>query len=198
MNDFEDGDLELRINYELALKIISSLLLLTTLALILAGNVSAAPYQLNLSTGELIDLNVSNNETANITIYVLNYTTTTINNITNSNVTINQTQVNKTDIEIINRTYINETYNGIYNFSSYYTKAEVDSMFQNSVYKVPLGDFNNLVARVNVVNDSVWNVTEEGIDKTTKTKANVALWVSLVAVLLAALIFFLLKRDEVI
>jgi hypothetical protein len=64
--------------------------------------VSASPYQLNLSTGELIDLGVGN-DTANITIYILNYSSQTIlnnsyPNNTFQNVSNNITWYNYTNI----------------------------------------------------------------------------------------------------
>lgn len=170
--------------------------------LCLLSPISAAPYQLNLTTGELIDLNVTN-ETANITIiiynYTLNNTNTVINNITNitnSNVTI----VNET--EFVNKSYY---YNESYGFNNetllnYYTKDEVNGKFLlTSIPYVSQAPFNELTGRVDTINNTIWNGSVViKFDKEVSTKATIALWVGIFAFLLAVVIFILLKRDEVI
>ena len=73
------------------------------LSVSLSVSISAWPYQL-YSNGTLVDLNSSNNQTTNLTIYQ-------ITNITNNNITNNIT---------------NNTYDS--NLTSYYTKTQTDNL----------------------------------------------------------------------
>jgi hypothetical protein len=132
--------------------------------------VAASPYQLNLTTGELIDLNVSNNETTNITIYILNTTQQNIvwNNYTNQSISwTNITNITNTTCLNCSNNYTNYTNISMYNYNytingsngTFYNKTEVDEKFKSitdfNTFAGSLAfDFNNLVTKVNTINES--------------------------------------------
>jgi hypothetical protein len=121
--------------------------------------VSAWPYQLNLSTGILIDMNTSNNETTNFTIYILPQSY----NITYYNQT-NITYVNLTCVNCTynNYTYVNYTYNGtnwlVYNQTEsnarFLTIAEASSTYST------IANFNSLTTKVDSINDTSIEISE--------------------------------------
>jgi hypothetical protein len=133
--------------------------------------IMASPYQLNLTTGILTDLNSSNNETANLTIYIIhiwsNYTINTTyiqNNYTYVNSTIYQNITNITNITWQNITCINCSY--IYSNETTYNKTEADSRFvlttEENSYRaginlgnyIPRGEFDTLTNKVNSINST--------------------------------------------
>jgi len=126
------------------------------------GLISAAPYQLNLSSGILTDLNESNNTTGNITIYVIN-----------QNYTINQTQTFNYTYYIANETF-NQTYylTNITN-DTYYNTSQADGIFVTitdfNSYKTALvfpypskTEFDALVSRVNNITLTTPEETSHG------------------------------------
>jgi len=112
--------------------------LIFLLCLFSLGLVSSFPYQLNLTDGTLIDLNSSNNNGTNFTIYVI-YQNVSINqtnvyNITNQNITQNITYVNMTCLNCTN--YYNQSVNNTY-FDYGYNKTDLNGNF------VTISDFNS-------------------------------------------------------
>jgi len=139
------------------------------LLLLLIPLCSAAPYQLNLTTGILTDLNTTN-ETINITIYIINTTNIqniTWNNYTNySNITqeinwVNITNITNTTCLNCTNNYTNytnlTTYKTTYSINGteviFYNKAEVDAKFKT------IADFNTfdsgINTKVNAINQSI-------------------------------------------
>lgn len=113
-----------------------SLILFLLLAIV---NVSAWPYQLNVSNGILYDTNVSNNTTTNFTIYVVY---TNITNITYINQT-NITYINQTNFTCFNCTNINNTY---YNYTYYYNSSNWTNVYnitESDARYVSLANFNS-------------------------------------------------------
>ena len=176
---------------------LGTLLAVIVMLLIITPSVSASPYQLNLSTGELIDLNVSN-ETANIAIYILpnitNINNITWNNYTNSSISQNISWTNITNITnltCINCTqnYTNNTEMKVYNYTyeingtngSFYTASQTDNVFVTKTSFNELStNYNNLLNRVNEVNST--------IGTTTTKQNNTAIWVVLVLIGLVSLL----------
>lgn len=115
--------------------------------------ISAWPYQLNLSDGALTDLNVSNNLTTNLTIYIVSY-----------NYTIQDNDwINITNLTCLNCTYYNNytyAYTYILNATNYtfYNKTDSDAKFLTVVdfnsYKTSLTystitELNNAITSLN-------------------------------------------------
>jgi succinate dehydrogenase/fumarate reductase cytochrome b subunit len=181
-----------------------------------AAMVSASPYQLNLTTGQLIDLNSSNNETANITIYVLpnitninnitytnytNYTNlttfqnvtwtniTNITNITCVNCTQNYNYTNNTDLRIYNYTMNGTTWNG-----TFYNITEADGRFTgktdfNSFVTAVANDFNTLSIRINDIN------TTKITNKDTKNNDTI-LWIGIAVVGMLSIVAIIVARQN--
>ena len=139
-----------------------SLILFLLLAIV---NVSAWPYQLNVSNGILYDTNVSNNTITNFTIYVVYTNITNITYINQTNITyINQTNFTCFNCTNINNTYYNYTYyynssnwTNVYNITEsdarYVSLANFNSYKSALVYPYPSqADFNALVTKVNAMN----------------------------------------------
>ena len=113
--------------------------------------VSAWPYQLNISNGQIIDLNASNNATTNFTIYVY-----MINQTYNNTIYINQT--NFTCYNCTNISYYNYTY--IFKNGTFYNITEADSKFvtlsdYNSYKAINFptrAEYDTLLSRVNSIN----------------------------------------------
>ena len=181
--------------------------------------VSASPYQLNLTTGHLIDLNSSNNETANITIYVLpnitniitnnntytnytNYTNlTTFQNVTWTNITnitnltcVNCTQnyTNITDLRMYNYTYQFNSSNG-----TFYNRTEIDEKFAgkidfNSLTTAVASDLNTLNLKIGLVNATA--MEKAGI--TTIKNNNTVLWIVIAVVGLISIFALLVAGNK--
>lgn len=191
---------ELYLEYYVLFTFIVGVLLGIAATVFLLSPVSAAPYQLNLTTGELIDLNQTN-ETATIIINIyndteiihthnysglINLTNITITNITNSNVTITNVT------EYTNKSYFyNETGN-FTNFTNYYTKAEADSRFNPlSETYATYNDLNTVVSKVNSLNETYFNETEK------KDNNNVGLWIVAILGAIGSIIaIFMIKKGE--
>jgi len=156
------------------------------LLVILINPVSASPYQLNLSTGELIDMNISNNQTANITIYIIN---NTMNNYTTQNVTwLNITNVTNTTCVNCTNNYSNYTniswYNSTYSVNgsngTFYTRTEVDSKL--AAYKT-ITEFNTFDT---TINNKVNAINQSGV--VVEEKSLTILWILSIAGCVLALI----------
>ena len=150
---------------------------------------SAWPYQLNLSNGALTDLNESNNETANFTIYVImqNYTYMNFTNITYENLTC------------VNCSYTyNETneyflYNGSLDF---YNKTEQDAKFLTIV------DFNNYKTALTYpyVTTADFNSAIDNLNQTISNKKEDShgyLWaIAIISILLSAAAIAMALRNQ--
>lgn len=174
--------------------------------LLAGGLVSAWPYSINISTGEIVDLNVSNNETANLTIYIYNYTTnftnatqtyynitnvtvtnyTLIDNITCVNCTNNYTNITEQDLKIYN--YTIQDSNG-----TYYNKTQTDNVF---VSKTDFqNNLNNVITGTNTANSnlntsiSAINNTVTDMQKKNKNR-NIPVWIGIIVAILIAIVAF--------
>jgi len=123
----------------------------------LATAVSAYPYQLNLTDGNLIDLNASNNMTNNITIYIIHENATIFNNTINTTINITNNPIT----EIYNSTYINYIWNGTTNstfderfvlFDTRYVEESEFNSYKNNLLIPTKTEFDNLVTKVNNIN----------------------------------------------
>lgn len=184
---------------------------------------SASPYQLNLTTGVITDLNSSNNETANITIYVLP-NITNINNITQINNVTNITYTNYTNLtayqnvtwnnitNITNLTCVNCTQNytnitelRMYNYTlngtswngTFYNRTEVDEKFAIRT------DFNSLTTAIasdlNTLNLRIGLVNTTAMEKTvagTTKNNNTALWIVIAVVGLISIFAMLVAGNK--
>jgi len=130
--------------------------------------VTAWPYQLNLTNGNLTDMNSSNNATTNLTIFIVNNSFVNQTNLTNITV-VNCTNCS---YNITNNTYyqINGTNTSFYNRSENEAKFLTISDFNS--YKVALtypypsrAEFDALVLKVNQTatietsHGSLWGVS---------------------------------------
>lgn len=154
--------------------------------------ISAWPYQLNTTNGQIIDLNSSNNETSNLTIYVIHQTNTTIINATTTTIvnnTINTTSINNiTNITCINCTYVYNMSmawsNWTYNFSDIDAKflkiGDFNSYKLNVLVPASKTEFDALVSKVNSINLT-------SIPETTTSSTTTLWWISIIALLLGLL-----------
>lgn len=140
--------------------------------------INAYPYQLNLSNGQLIDLNSSDNST-NITIYIIPQNISQSVSITYQNISNNVTSINTT---CINCSYYNSTNS---NLNNYLTKMEFDS-YKNGI------NLNNYALK-----SDINNLTKiENIDL--KESSHKLLWIVLIIVGIISAInlvtFFMLNQ----
>jgi len=130
--------------------ILISLLFFTSLIVM----VSAAPYQLNLSTGTLIDLNETANFTTNLTIYIIHQ------NVSYP-ISYNYTNCNVSFYNYTNYTFVlNDTNGTIYTVNETNNKFLTISAFDSYKFSLsypyaPLSELNNLVTKVNELNQTV-------------------------------------------
>ena len=138
------------------------------LIIVLALNVnmvSAWPFQLNLTSGTLYDMNASNNATTNFTIYVVNQTYI-LNNYTNVTIYMNMTN---TTCYNCTQNY-NYTYNYLFggNVTQIYNATQADARFLSIIdfnnYKTALTypypsriEFDNLTAFVSGIDNNSTN-----------------------------------------
>lgn len=188
------------IDFIFYLLLIVGITLSVTLALSL---VKAWPYQLNLTNGELIDLNSSNVNETNFTIYVIHQT------INNTNLVYlnytNITQVTYTNITYANYTYPNATiYQNVTNVS-YFNVTNVTcinctyhynttSSFNDTILTnyLKVSDFDSYTSKGFLL-ISDFNATYATVKE--KESPNTGLWiVSILAALLALIALFLIWR----
>lgn len=178
---------------------------LTAIALLMsvgiAQRVSANPYYLNLTTGQFVDLNETNETTLSIAIY--NYSYLTITNITwnvtnITNYPCYNCTTNITNITNITNTYTNKSYylNSTSNETAdFYTKAQADNKYLliGTPY-ASVGDLNVLINKFNELNHSVNNSISE-IE--VKKSSNAGPWIiSILAFILACAAIYLARRAE--
>lgn len=160
-------------------------------------SVSAWPYQLNLSNGILSDLNTSDSNSTNFTIYVLhNYTNISYTNYTNINYT-NLTCINCTYINYTNYTsYINSTMNSSEYYNSLDTNAKFLSINDFNIYKSSAVfpsriEFDTLVGKLN---ELTLNVTS--ISDSENETSHIGLWILCFAgVILGVISIFMIQRS---
>lgn len=178
------------------------------MGVLLVGMVSASPYQLNLSTGELIDLGIGN-DSATIIIYIYNYTTNhtnyTVQNITWVNITnvTNQTLFEVTNLTCVNCTqnytnatyeleprkyYLSNTSGTFYNVTQTEDKFVTKAVFEAGINNAN-SQINTLNSNLNIVNSNL-NVTNSSVTEIKdKEKSKVtALWIVLIIVALISIV----------
>lgn len=143
---------------------------LFVLSLLCLTLISAWPYQLNLSDGTIIDLNSSNNETANLTIYVLNYTY--------SNITyFNNTYPNNTYLNLTNYTYVNQSnwtcLNCTYNVSNFTTVTNVSNFTYFLINATNNTIYNRTEAEAKFMAIAEFNSFKNGLSYATKAEFDV-------------------------
>lgn len=178
---------------------------LTAIALLMsigiAQRVSANPYYLNLTTGQFVDLNETNETTLSIAIYNYSYLTITnitwnVTNITNYSSTCYNCTTNITNITNITQSYLNKSYylNSTNNSMDVYTKAETDAKYLliGTPY-VSVADFQTLINKFNELNYSV----NSSISDIKKPSSTTGPWIiSILAFILAAGAIYLARRAE--
>lgn len=159
---------------------------------LLAISVNAFPYQLNLTTGILTDLNASNNMTTTLTINVINYTYVNytyyygnitwmnITNVTCNNCSLNYTTINVTNINLTNNGYnssdLNASYVTIENFNAY--KSSLTYPYAS------VGEFQALTGRVNGIETSS-TANAARVDTLEKNKDDhLSMWITMIASLI--------------
>lgn len=140
--------------------------------------VYAWPYQLNLSTGVITDLNISNNVTSNLTIYIIS-NQTPLQNITQNISYQNITCVNCTYLYNMSLSWANWTYNFTEMDVRFVKLVDFNNYKANIAVTPTRADYDNLLTRVN--NISLTMVTETAPD-------NTLLWfISILSIILAGL-----------
>ena len=164
---------------------------------LLIDSVSAAPYQLNLTDGTLIDLNTTTSAD-NLTIYIIHQ------NSTCQNINYNITNITYQNITYQNLTCYNCTYNSTYSNNTYYNytingsqfvynKSDADLRFALISDLSSLRSDSAMKSDINSVNSRI-----DGINMTgtiTKSSSSLLWIISIFALIIALICLFIIVRS---